>query len=329
LFYVGQALLLAGSLLVAHRRGLLGRPIDWLRGDWLRGVGRVDGWLALLIALSILVGDRYKVYATAMPDGARRIAIHGDATYLASLSCELSRQTPPLEQPARAGLKERAYHMFPHLTTMLIARYTAQADMLRALCHYTFSVVESLLCLTFFCIGRRMTGSRFGGYFACSLVYILAIPLPPLIHNGTCYFFFAAHPHATSSLEPAVLCSPQMYCALPVVMGALLVVMQLSIQISRRQAAGALAILAALLAAATMRFRIQTFLILFPGVMLYLGTMWYHTRQRVFGAAITLGGLLFAAQLCEMRMDVYYPDSTRLVLENNMPGRLSDWGASP
>jgi hypothetical protein len=313
LFYVGQALLLIGALLFAARRKLLGRPVDWLRR-----LGRVDGWLVLLIGLSVFVGDRYKTYATALPDGSRRIAIHGDATYLASLSCELARQTPPLEQPARAGLKERAYHMFPHLTTMLIARYSAQPDMLRALCHYTFTVVEMLLCLTFFCIGRHMTGSRFAGYFSCSLVYILAIPTAPLIHNGACYFFFTWHPHATSSLEPSLLCSPQMYCSLPVVMTVLLLVLQLSIQISRRQSIGALAILTALLAAATMRFRVQTFLILFPGVMLCLGCMWYHTRQRVFGAAILLGGLFFAAQLCEMRMEVYYPDSSQLVLENNM-----------
>jgi hypothetical protein len=313
LFYLTQLTLSGAALAWTWRRGLL-RRAAWAEFDWLR----IDGVLLLLVALSVLIGDRYKAYERVLPDGRHQLVAHGDATYLASLSHELARQTPPLEQPARAGLKERAYHMFPHITTMLIARYAGLPDMLRALHYYGFAVVEVLLCLIFFCIGQGLTNSRWAGYLSCALVYILAIPLTPVIGNQINYFYFTWYTHATSGLEPSLLCSPQMYTALPVVMGVLLLLLELSVRLSRRQSAGTLAILTAVLAAVVMRFRIQAFLILFPGVMLYLTFMWYHSRQRVLGAAIAIGALCVGAQVWEMRLDLYYPDSARLSIENNM-----------
>ncbi len=284
------------------------------RWEWRR----VDGVLVLVVALSVLVGDRYKAYDTTLPDGRRQLVTHGDTTYLASLSHELARHTPPLDQSARAGLKERAYHMFPHVTTMLISRYADQPDMLRALHYHGFTAVEILLTLLFFCIARNATGSRSAGYLAATLVYIFAIPLAPVISNQIKYFYFTWHTHATSGLEPSVLCSPQMYCALPVVMGTLLLVLEVSLRLSLGRSAGMLAALAAVLGATVMRFRVQAFLILFPGLVAYLILMWYRSRQRALGAAIVLGGLCVAAQLWEMRLDVYYPDSARLSIENNM-----------
>ncbi len=332
LFYAGQAMLVVVAMILVARRGGLEwlrnaiSPSKWTPREWPRPLFIIDGWLVLLIAASVFIGDRYKIFDIPLADGSHRITTHGDTSYFTSLAQELDRATPPRQQPARAGLKERAYHMFPHLTTMLIARYSGQRDMPRALGHYEFTVVEVLLCLVFYCLGRSATGSRLAGYVSCSLVYILAIPQAPLITNGLCYFFFTFHPHATSGLEPAALCSPQTYCALPVVMGTLLAALELSMSLAReagfegarRRSSGLLAILVALLAAATMRFRVQTFLVLFPAVMIYLGYAWHGSRRRMFGAAILLGGSLVAAQLGEMRMDVYYPDSSQLTLENNM-----------
>ena len=210
------------------------------------------------------------------------LVAHGDATYLASLAYELDRQTPAAQQPARAGLKERAYHHFPHLNTMLIARYTGQPDMLRALLVYHFTVVEVLLCLSFFCIVRRVTGNRWASYFAVALVYVFAIPMTPVVPNDINYFFFTWHTHGTSNLEPSIIAAPQMYCALPVIFGTLLLILQISVRLSQRQAAGVLAVLAGLLAAVLMRFRVQTFLILFPSVMMLFAIGWYRTRRWIF-----------------------------------------------
>jgi hypothetical protein len=119
MFYVAQGLTLLGVLIYLVRRKL-----TWRAAELCEAWRKLDWTLLLLIALSGLVNSRYKGTYIVSPDqGTHRIVAHGDATYLASLACELDRRAPAAEQPARAGLKERAYHMFPHLNTMLIARY--------------------------------------------------------------------------------------------------------------------------------------------------------------------------------------------------------------
>lgn len=291
---------------------------------------RFNGVLVLLIALSVLVTNRYKTPLERQPDNGWQLATHTDATYLAALAYELDRHTPPEQQAVRAGLKERAYHLFPHVTTMLIARYTGQSDMLRALLHYQFTLVDALLCLAVFCMARRLTGSALAGYLALSTISIFAIPLAPGMRGGLCYYYFTWHPQATSSLEPALLCVPQMYCALPVIFGTLLGALQLSVQVSRRQAAGALAVLCALLAAMLIRFRVQTFLVLFPGVLLLLTLLWQRTRQRVFLGAGVLAAVAAGGQVLEMRSSWYYPDTAQLVVgDNRLAHRVQFMNAWP
>ncbi len=151
MFYLAEGLVLTGVVLFAVRRKLVWRAAD-LRQGWRR----LDWTLIALISLSILLTGRYKTTVVTLPDqNSRQIVAHGDATYLASLAQELGRRTQAAQQAARAGLKERAYHMFPHLTAMLIARYTGQADMLRAPALCQFTVVEVLLCLAFFALCAR------------------------------------------------------------------------------------------------------------------------------------------------------------------------------
>ena len=93
--------------------------------------------------------------------------------------------------------------------------------MLRALMHYEFTLVDVLVCLSCFLIARGLTGSRWAGYLAVAALYVLAIPLPPLVENNLGCFYFTWHPHATSNLEGAIISSPQTYCALPVIFGVL------------------------------------------------------------------------------------------------------------
>jgi hypothetical protein len=317
MFYAAQSLILLGVLAY-----VLKNKLTWRVAEVLRGWQKLDWTLILLIALSILVTKSYKATFTLEPDQtSRRLVMHGDATYLSSLAYELGRQTPAQQQSVRSGIKERAYHMYPHLTAMLVARYTGQPDILQSLMHYQFTVVEVLLCLTLFCTVRGVTGSRAAGYIAVALIYVLAIPLPPVGPNAAGYWYFTWFPHATSSLEPSVLNSPQTYCALPVVLGTLLFVTQFSIEVSQRRAAGTLAVLMGLLAAALLRFRVQSFLILFPGLMvLFLIAAW-RLRQWRFLAAGCLAALAVGVQLLEMKMPVYYPASASILIHNNHLGR--------
>jgi hypothetical protein len=189
--------------------------------------------------------------------------------------------------------------------------------MLLALLQIHFTVVEVLLCLLFFCLARQLTASNMAGYFALSLIYIFAIPLPRLMRGDIGYFYFTWHPHATSSLEPSVFCSPQMYCALPVVFGALLFVLQFSVQMSRQRAVGTLAVFSGLLAAVLLRFRVQTFLIFFPGLLFLLAISWYRTRQPALLGAGLLAMLVAGMQLLEMRSSIYYPGTARLLIGDN------------
>ena len=209
-----------------------------------------------------------------------RLAAHSEATYLAAIAYELGRQTPATQQPVRAGVQERAYSMFPHLTTMLLARYTGHSDMLRALLHVQFIVVEVLLCLTFFCIARQLTASAVAGYFALSLIYIFAIPLPRLMRGDMGYFYFTWHPQATSSLEPAIYCTPQMYSALPVVsLAPCCSCCNFRCKSLCQRAAGTLAVFAGLTTAVLLRFRVQSFLVFFPGLLLLFAIGCFGTRQ--------------------------------------------------
>ncbi len=102
---------------------------------------------------------------------------------------------------------------------MLVARYSGEPDIYLAMTHYNFTVVEILLCLTFFCLVRRVTASRAAGYSAVAVLYILAIPLPPVGPHFLNYFYFNFYPHATSNIEPSIYCTPQTYVALPVIFG--------------------------------------------------------------------------------------------------------------
>ncbi len=317
MFYGAQVLTLLGVVVYAVRHKL-----NWRAADPLHGWRKLDWTLILLIALSILVTKGYKATFTLLPDQtSRRLVMHGDATYLSSLAYELGRQTPAVQQSVRSGIKERAYHMYPHLTAMLVARYTGQPDILQALTHYQYTVIEVLLCLTLFCTVRRVTGSRAAGYFAVTLIYILAIPFPAIGSQAAGFWYFTWYPHATSSLEPSLLNSPQTYCALPVVLGALLFVLQFSIQVSQRRAAGTLAVLVGLMAAALLRFRVQSFLVLFPGLMALFGIAAWRLRQWKFLAAGFLAMLAVAVQLLEMKLPVYYPASASLLIHNNHLGR--------
>src|SRR5204862_8186749 len=129
---------------------------------------------------------RYQTaYSVSPATGERTFLLDGDQTDYASLVYELARHTPPLQQSIKAGVPERAYHMFPHLTTMLVSRFTGQRDVSRAHPVYEYTIIAILMCLVFYCMLRILTRSRWGGYIGVALLYLFAVPLQPLISNQT------------------------------------------------------------------------------------------------------------------------------------------------
>jgi hypothetical protein len=294
----------------------------WRKGPAVRLPGRalfqrLDWVLVALVVASLCVVARYQVAFERTEDGASRLVTDGDQTYYASLVYELGRHVPPLQQPIRAGNPERAYHLLPHLGTMLLGRFTGQHDVLRAHLVYEYAWRVVLLCLATFSMVRTLTGSRAAGLMSVALLYVLAIPMAPWVPNSIGYFYFTGHPQATSGVEPVLFTSPQMFSGLVVAAGLLLGVLWVSQRFSRRLPLGATGIATAILVSSLMRFRAQVFIPAVSGFSLLLAFAWIRTRDRTVLAAaavvVVLSGLLFV----EMKSPVYLVDSASVVLGNN------------
>jgi hypothetical protein len=329
-FYAAQAGLLAVAAVWAWRRGLrLGLQ------RWHAAAAHFDWTLAALVVASLLVTLRYKTAFEWQPEHHRYLmVVDGDFSYFSAIAHELGRHTPPLQQPTRAGVPDRAYHMFPHLTAMLIGRFTGQPDLMRANMVYQFSVLDVLTCLTLFCTAWLLTGSRAAAYITVALMYIGTIPLPRLgTGPAEKYLYFTLWPQASSTVEPVLVTSPQMYPGVVIYYGILLGVALACQRLARGQPVGGLAVVLALMGAALARFRVQIFLPLVPALGLLLAYFWWKTRQR----AILAAGCLFVAVcgglLLETRLGSYLPNTSHLAIGNShLPmkaGLLITWPGEP
>jgi hypothetical protein len=313
-FYVLQAAVTGGLLVYAVRRAQRWRttrtPLpSWRQLDWI---------LIGLLAASVLVNVRYKTpFETSPTTGAVTFLLYPDHLYHVGQVAELSRHVPPTQQMIRAGTPERAYHMFPHLTTMLLARFTGQEDLLRVHLGYHYTVIEIGLCLVLFSIVRALTQSSTAGYIAAGLLYLGAISLPPLVESSFPYFYFTILPDASSGVDPVRMMSPQMYSGLLVMYGALLGVLLLSIRLYGRQRAAVLSLVVALMVAALSRFRIQVFLPMLPGFVLLTTLAWWRRGERTYLAAAAIAMLVGALLCLEMRSALYLPGTTGLRLGYN------------
>lgn len=312
LFYVASTGLTIG--IAAY----LVRTRAWTQFAPLQKLKSIDWILIALIAASLVVNIRYQtVYSVSPETGTRSLLLNGDQTYYTSQVYELARHDPPLQQSIEAGMPERAYHMFPHLTTMLVAQFTGQGDALRAHLVYEYAIIEILFCLVFYCLGKMLTRSRWGGYISVALLYIFAVPFLPLIGNSAPYFFFTFYPYPTSGLEPLAITSPQTYSGLLVLYGIMLSVVLISTRSYTRQRVTALLIFAALMVGAMLRFRIQIFMPLILGFLLLACYGLWRTRQRAYLAAMAVAILVSALLYIEMQSPVYLENTTRLVIGNN------------
>ena len=339
IFYAMQ-LAAAGAAGAAFLKGLKG-----LQGWHWRDIGAMAGrwksfnWeLIALIALGLWTQARYQIPFRADPQtGGVRYVLYGDQTYFTSLSYELGRATPPRQQSVQAGAPERAYHLFPHVMTMLIARYTFQSDMLRAHLAYHYALIEVLLPLALYCIVRLISGSKPAGLLGVALLYILAVPVPPLMQNAIQYFYFTIYPHATSILEPVVFTSPQMYSGLLVLFGVLLALAVVSSRRHDRQDVGWVMVVTGAMVGALMLFRAQIFLPIAPGFCLLMAWFWARkpTRWPAIAGGVTI--LIFAALLVQSKSPMYLKENVDLRIGYNgltslkdpwMSAWMADWPGS-
>lgn len=295
--------------------------------------GKCDWWLTALIVATLLITVRYRVAFEFSPtDGTRHFRLYHDQTYHTALAYELQRHVPPLQQATRAGTPDRAYHLFPHLSTMLLARYGGQSDLLRTQTTWSFVVMTMLICLCLHYLVRYMAGSNGAGYLAVALLFILSIPFPPLIENPLGYFYFSLYPHATSLLEPVVMTTPQMYSGLVVFFGIMLglaicnrTVTTLTDDCASRQLVATapptemwrLFALLGVMAGALLRFRAHIFLPLAP--LFGLVGIWlaWRTRDWRLIAGVVLAVFISLALLFEMRQPIYQAGTAQLSLGYN------------
>ena len=312
LFYAASIALTVG--IVAY----LVRTRAWTQLASAPKLKSIDWILVSLIAASLTVNIRYQTAYSLSPDtGARTLLLNGDQTYYTGLVYELARHVPPLQQSTTAGIPERAYHMLPHLTTMLVAQFTGQGDVMRAHLVYEYTIIEILMCLVFYCIVKMLTRSRWGGYIGVALLYIFALPTLPLINNSAPFFFFTYYPYASSGLEPVAITTPQMYSGLLVLFGIMLGVLMVSIRSYTRQSVSALLILLAVIVGAMLRFRIQIYIPLIAGFLLIACYGFWRTRQKAYIAAIVVAVVVSALLYIEMQSSAYLENTTRLVIGNN------------
>lgn len=317
-FFVAQVALTAGLIVYAVRR---------TRSRWMP-VGHVPPWrqldwvLVALVAVSWIVNIRYKMPFAMSPTGDATFLLFGDHFYHTGQVYELARDVPPIQQSIRAGTPERAYHMFSHLTTMLLARLTGQGDLLRVHLAYHYTVMETGLCLLFFSIAKTLTRSNAAGYIAVGLLYLGAFSLPPLVPSPFPFFYFTIFPDASSGLNPVRVTSPQMYSGLLVMYGVLLGVLLMSERFSSGRRSRVLPLVVALMVAASSRFRIQVFLPLLPGFVLIMVVAWWRGAGRVHLGATVTALLVSALLYLETRSDVYLPGTAGLGLGFN---GVSQW----
>jgi len=258
---------------------------------------RLDAVLFTIVAGSLVATIPYSTVLTLQPSGDRIVTGIVDQFYHAGLEYELSRNVPPSQATIRGGTPERAYHMFSHLTVVLLRKFTRQPDMLRAHSVYHYAAITVLICLAMYGIGFLLTATRIGGYVCAFLPFLFAIATPPLIPNLPGYFFFTILPHATSSVYPTVFTSPQMYSGVAVMYGVLLGIAALS----RAFRPNGLLLICSLMVAALFRFRVHCWVATMPVFLAYLLVMWYRTRRAAWltaaALAISVSGLLYAEML--------------------------------
>ena len=298
----------------------------------VRACRHFDWVLAALIAASMVANvPAQNVWRRNAQTGALIYDGFPDHLYHVGQAYELSRHIPPRQATIRGGSPERAYHNLMHVTTMLVDRYTRQPDMLRAHLIYHYAVIQILMCLLLYGIGKTLAGSRGGGYCAVALMYIAVAPAPNLLPVASFvkdvtglpasapfpFFYFTVFPHLSSGLDIVTLASPQMYTGIVVLYAGLLGLLIVVERVYRGVQAPITILVTSLVLAATIRFRVHVALAILPAFWLVVLYLWRNQRQKVFllagFSALVVAGLLFL----EMRSPVYLQGTSDVHLGYN------------
>src|SRR6266496_4119026 len=306
LFYFAQIAAVAGLIFYAIKNKAI------VTKD-LRSFRHFDWVLAALVAASMVANiPAQSAWRRDAQTGGMIFDSGSDQLFHVGLAYELSRHIPPRQAMIRGGSPERAYHNFEHLTTMLIDRYTGQPDMLRAHLVYHYFVIQVLMCLLLYGIGKTLAASRIAGYCTLALMYVAVPPAPNLWPAAVSEYlpvypvcYFTVFPHLSSGLDPVVLAAPQMYSGLVVLYAGMLGLLLFLERGKLGFRAPVLTLAAALTLAATTRFRIHIALAVLPAFLLIMLHLWRKKHQSVFllagfGAAV-VASLLYL----ETRMPVY------------------------
>ena len=328
-FYGIQAIIIVGVVLYGLRkRSVIRRVVGEFR------LARVNWLLILIIAGSLAVCVRYNVYVKIDDTTqVRTYTLSPDQLYSAALAYELDRHVPPQQATTAGGLPERAYHMFPHLTIALIARYTANDDMLRVDMVYYYTVIAMLLCLALYNIGKALTESKITGYLSALLMYLLAIQSPPLSpdliahtsRDSVQYFYFTLFPHISSGLDPVALTTPQMYASLVVCFGILLALIVIFKRAARGIPLSRLLMIVALMIGATTRFRVHLALAMLPAFLIVMCLLGLRRRKPIYWAAAAVALTVSFLLYIEMRSPVYLQGSTSIQIGYNRLTQVGTW----
>ncbi|MEH2238944.1 hypothetical protein [Nostoc sp.] len=324
LFYIGAIAIFIGLIIYSIRKKIyLNIQINlliWQQFDWV---------LALLIAVTLVVNIPYQIPWKYNPiTNTYKSTVCFDCHYFISEAYELARHVPPLQQPSRAGTPETAYHMFPHLTTMLLSRFTGQTDMQRVQIVYHYIIIEIGMCLALYSIVKTLTNSKIAAYLATATMYVTAIPYPPLVKNDTDLFYFTLFPHVSSGIETLSIFIPQMYSGMLVAYGIIIGVLHISVRCYQKQPVGIVLIITAIMIVAISRFRIHVFLPMLPGFLLLAAYGWKRTKQKAYLVAAGLAVVLGLLICLEMKSSYYLAGSASIKLGfNNLtnPEKWTHW----
>src|SRR5258708_13550323 len=164
--------------------------------------------------------------------------------------------------------------MFPHLTAMLMARFTGQADLLRLHGVFHYAAITILICLALYGIGFLLTATTTGGYVCAFLPFLFAIAMRPILPNALGYFFFTVLPHATSTVFPTLGTSPQMYSGIAVMYAVLLGIAAMLLKPRAERGDYVLPVVSSLMVATLLRFRVHCWIATLPVFLVFVSVMW-------------------------------------------------------
>ena len=271
---------------------------------------RIDSVLLAIVAGSLVTTIAYSPTLPLQRSGDRGILEYPDQLYHVGLEYELSRHVPPSQASIRAGTPERAYHLFPHLTVMLISRFTGQQDMFRAHAVYFYATITTLICLTLYGIGFLLTNGRTGGYACAFLPFLFAIAMKPIIPNKIGYFYFTLLPQASSTVYPTLWTSPQMFSGVAAMFSVLLGVAAIVRVCRTGRNDYVLPILCGLMTASLLRFRVHCWLTAFPAFLVLAAWMWYRSRHMAWIISAGVTAVVSVLLYTEMSLSVYMRGTT-------------------